>query len=132
MIPWSELRFEQDLGGGPGGQHVNRTASRVTLIWIPAASEAFSDFERRRLTEELAHRITQAGELRIRSASERSAHRNREECLSLLATLLAHALAPRRRRVATRPTRASKKRRREDKQRRSDVKRGRRRPRPDD
>lgn len=123
VIPLAEIRFEQHLGSGPGGQHVNRTATRVTLIWRPAESTAFDDAEREVLLAELAPRLTKRGELRLRCASERSARRNRTRCLELLGQLLRDALRPRRARKATRPTRASRERRLEAKRRRSRLKR---------
>ncbi len=132
VIPWSELRFEQSIGGGPGGQHVNKTATRVTLIWSPATSSAFADHEVRKICTNLRTRINSAGELRLRSGANRSARRNRDECLSLMSQLLKEALTTQRRRVATKPTRSSKKRRVDQKRRRSDVKKNRKRPGRDD
>ncbi|MGE3166734.1 MAG: alternative ribosome rescue aminoacyl-tRNA hydrolase ArfB [Planctomycetota bacterium] len=128
FIPDSEVRFEQTIGGGPGGQHVNKTATRVTLIWKPAASVAFSSREIDRLLEGLATRLTAQGELRLRSSSERSAYRNREECVALLVRLVRDALAPQRKRVATKTPRAAKQKRLETKGKRSRTKQQRRRP----
>ena len=65
-IPWGEITFAQDAAGGPGGQHANRTATRVSLIWSPDSSEAFSDSERRRLRKGLATRLNRDGQLRLR------------------------------------------------------------------
>lgn len=132
FIPENEVRFEQTLGGGPGGQHVNKTATRVTLIWKPESSIAFSSREIERLVQELSHRLTAQGEVRLRSASQRSAHRNKEECVQQLTRLVRAALTPRRKRVATRPSRASKRKRLENKSKRSQTKQRRQRPSRDD
>lgn len=131
-IPLHELTFEMDAAGGPGGQHANRSATRVSLVWVPADSSAFSDLEKERLQKHLQTRINQRGELRLRSAEERSAERNRRRCLELLAELVRQALTVRKKRVATRPTRASKRRRLDAKSRRSSTKRLRRPPSKDD
>lgn len=128
IIPWQEIRFEQDVGGGPGGQHANKTATRVTLVWDLANTSAFSDREQQLLTTELASRINRRGEVRVRSASERSVRSNREECLEIFGALVRRALTPRKPRVATRPTKGSKRRRLDAKKRRSETKAQRRRP----
>lgn len=128
FLPWRELTFRSDPSGGPGGQHANRSATRVTLTWRPVDSTAFSEQELSRLLERLAPRLSREGLLRLRSSEERSARRNREECLRILGELLRKALAPRKRRVATRPSRASRERRLEEKRRRSRTKETRRPP----
>ncbi len=128
VIPWSELDFVQVTGGGPGGQHVNRTATRVTLVWTPSATEALSDNERERVIKYLSGRLNQKGELRIRSASERRAKSNRDECLDRLKLLVSKALAPRRVRRKTRPTRASREKRKQQKQQRAKIKKSRQKP----
>lgn len=132
VIPWRELAFRQDTSGGPGGQHANRSATRVTLTWRPLASAALREHELERLREEWEGRLTATGILRIRSSDERSARRNRERCLEILATSLRSALAPRRVRRPTKPTRASKRKRLDQKKQHSKKKEGRRRPTRDD
>jgi len=132
VIPWRELTFRQDTAGGPGGQHANRSATRVTLTWRPFASEALRDDEKARLREEWRARLTETGVLRIRIGDERSARQNRERCLESLAALLRTALAPRRIRRETAPTRSSKERRISEKRGRARTKEQRRRPAGDD
>jgi ribosome-associated protein len=127
-IPWRELTFRQDPAGGPGGQHANRSATRVTLIWRPFASEALRDDEKARLREQWSARLTETGVLRIRIGDERSARQNRERCLESLGALLRAALSPRRVRRETAPTRASKERRIAEKRGRARKKEQRRRP----
>jgi ribosome-associated protein len=131
-IPWSELTFRQDAAGGPGGQHANRSATRVSLIWRPLASSALSEEEKERVRAALAPRLTSTGILQLRNGDERSARRNRERCLEQLGQLLRDALTPRRRRKPTRPTRASREKRLESKRQRSRKKEGRRPPGRDD
>lgn len=131
-IPWSELEFEQTLGGGPGGQHVNRTASRVTLIWVPEQSEHISDEEKLRLAERLKTRISQKGELRIRSGQHRSMSKNKKECLELLSQLLRESLHRPRRRKPTKVPKSAHRKRLDAKNQRGQIKKQRRRPNRDD
>ena len=128
VIPASELTFRSDTSGGPGGQHANRSATRITLLWNLDETTAFSDLERKRLETALASRRNKEGVVQVRSSSERSAKRNREECLEILAMLVREALKPQRKRVRTKPTKSSVERRLDDKKRRSQTKQQRRRP----
>ncbi len=128
VIPFREFTFRQDPAGGPGGQHANRSATRVTLTWRPLTSESLREHEKLRLGEEWEARLTATGILRIRSGDERSARQNRERCLENLRDLLKSALAPRRTRRKTRPTLASKERRLTEKRQKSRRKDLRRRP----
>ncbi len=130
-IPWRELTFRQDAAGGPGGQHANRSATRVTLSWALLDSDAFSEQEVERLRAALAPRLSAEGIVQIRSSEERSARRNREHCLEIFAELLRNALSPRRTRRPTKPTRASKERRLRQKRKRSQRKESRRPPNED-
>ena len=131
-LPLSELTFRSDTAGGPGGQHANRSATRVTLLWTPAESSAFSQQEKTRLATALASRLSSLGVLQVRSSGERSQRRNRDECLEILVTLIRRALQPQRKRVPTRRTTRSIQRRLDSKRRRAQTKTQRRRPPPDD
>jgi ribosome-associated protein len=126
-IPGSELEFRATRAGGPGGQHVNRSATRVELRWNVAASRALSEFERALLLERLRSRLDSGGRLRLVSGARRSQAMNRAAVVERLARVVADALrvAPPRR--PTRPTRASVERRLEAKRRRAARKRERRR-----
>ena len=126
-IPAGELRQLASRSSGPGGQHVNKSATRVTLRWNVRCSEALEDLERARLLERLASRLTRDGE------ASRSRARNLEAARDRLAELVADALEVPRSRRPTRPTMASRSRHREAKQQRSGLKRSRRiRGDPDD
>jgi ribosome-associated protein len=125
-IPHEELKFSFSTSSGPGGQHANKVATRVTLEWNVDASRALGPRQRARIKEVLRRRIDSAGVLRLSSDRYRSQFRNREDVTEKLRTLVADALRPRKRRVATKPTRAASERRLEAKRRRGDVKRRRR------
>lgn len=123
VIPQDELRFRFSRAGGPGGQHVNRSATQVELLFDVARSPSLSDEQRARILEALANRIDQEGVLHLTSSGSRSQHRNREEVVARFQSLLRRALHVPRRRRPTRPTAASIRRREQAKRRRSEIKR---------
>lgn len=122
-IPEDELRAEAVRAGGPGGQNVNKVATKVVLRWSVTGSRALSEAQRARLLERLAHRLTRAGEIVLHASSTRQQSRNLEEARARLAALVAGALKVERTRKPTRPTRGSKRRRLDSKRRRGALKR---------
>jgi ribosome-associated protein len=131
-IPWDELEFRASRAGGPGGQHVNTSSTRIELHWNVVASKALTSAQRARLRDKLATRLSAGGSLRVVAASRRSQWRNREEALERLRELVARALVVPKRRVKTRPTRASKEARLTGKKTRAGIKRLRGRVRDED
>ena len=127
-VPLSELDLSATRSGGPGGQGVNTTSSRVRLRWSVRDSVALTDAQRALVTQRLAARLTDDGELVLTGSEHRSQHRNREAVMARFVTLVGEALTPPRVRRRTRPTRASQRRRLEAKRRRSQTKRLRDRP----
>lgn len=126
-IPRDELDLKATRSGGPGGQHVNTSSTRIELTWNVAHSPSLWEDERARLLEKLAHRLDSAGQLRIVAQGERSQLQNREAALARFAEVVAKALVVPKRRKATRPTKASKEKRLENKKQRSALKRERQR-----
>jgi len=131
-VPAHEVWFEFDHAPGPGGQHVNKTATRATLCFHLDASSAFSPTEKRRLTAFFGRRVGADGVLRLVAANERSQSANRRAAEERFIALVAEGIRPRTPRVATRPTRASQERRREAKRRTAQRKSARKTPQPDD
>jgi ribosome-associated protein len=127
----SELVYRFSRASGPGGQNVNRTSSRVELVFDVDGSLSLSESQRALVRHRLASLIDGAGLLRLVSDETPSQWRNRQEVLARFQTLLARALRPSRRRIATRPTAASRERRLESKRRRSAIKWRRRRASPE-
>lgn len=127
-IPGNELELRFTTSGGPGGQHANRSSTRVELMWNVEESAALNDRQRSRIRRHLRSRIDSSGTLRLASDTHRSQYRNRSAALDRLARLIAEALVPAKPRVATRATKASKERRLEAKKQRSRVKRLRKAP----
>ena len=125
-IPAAELSWTASRASGPGGQNVNKLATKVTLRFDLQSSSALSAAQKRRLAA-LAHgRLDAEGRLVVRAQAERSQRQNLQEARELLRKLVLRALEPPRPRVSTRPTRASKRRRLEAKRRIGDKKRARR------
>lgn len=125
-IPRTELDVRVSRSSGAGGQHVNKTSSRVEIFWNIAGSRAVSEEQRARLREKLASRLTTEGSIRVVASDMRSQSRNRELAEERLADLVRRALVIPRKRRATKPTRAAKEARLESKKRHSTKKRDRR------
>ena len=130
VVPARELSFSAARGGGPGGQSVNTTDSKVELRWDVRGSEALSAAQRDRLLERLAPRLTGDGVLILQGSEHKSQHRNREAVVARFTAIVGEALEPPRMRRRTRPSRGAKQRRLEAKRHRSELKRLRKPPSP--
>jgi ribosome-associated protein len=131
-LPLSELEYRASRSGGPGGQHVNTSSSRVEVWWDVSGSPSLSDEQRSQLLHRLASRLDTTGRLRLVASSSRSQLRNREEATERLRDVVAAALVVPKKRKLTKPSRASKAARLEAKRRRASTKRQRRAPGPED
>lgn len=127
-----ELQYQASRSGGPGGQHVNTSSTRIELWWRPGSSTALSDAQRALLAERLRSRLDQEGWLRLVESGSRSQLRNREAVTVRFLELVERSLRPRKIRRPTRVSPAEKARRLTAKRQRSDVKRMRGRVRGDD
>jgi ribosome-associated protein len=127
-LPLAELDYRASRSGGPGGQHVNTSSTRIEVWWDIAASPALTEAQRQRLLSRLASRLDGSGRLRLVSSGSRSQLRNREEVTERLREIVAGALVVQKTRKRTRPSRAAKAARLESKRRRSATKRDRRAP----
>jgi len=122
-IPRAEVSYRASRAGGPGGQHVNTSSTRIELWWNVRESGAPSTEQRALLEERLGHRLDQDGWLRLVEAGSRSQLRNREAVTERFLKLVDHALKPKRVRKPTRIPKAEKQRRLESKRQRASVKR---------
>jgi ribosome-associated protein len=125
VIPVSELVFRFSRSSGPGGQHVNRSETRVELLFDVQTSPSLSDDQRQRLLQRLRTQLDKDGVLHIVSSETRSQSENRMRSLARLQTLLASALRRRKRRIPTAPSAASRERRLSYKRTRSRLKQSR-------
>lgn len=122
-IPDSELRFTASRSSGPGGQHVNKVNSRVTLHFDLLGSSSLDPAQRERIALKLAGRVTAGSVLKLHSQRHRSQAANRAELITRFASLLREALKRRPRRRKTLPSQADRQRRLEMKKQRGDIKR---------
>jgi len=127
-IPDGEISLGFSRSSGPGGQNVNKLNTRVTLHFDVARSPSLSDWQRARILEKLATRITREGILRVVSQKHRTQKMNRDAATERFAELIRGALARRRPRRRTGVPAGVKKKRLEDKRRRSRIKTGRAKP----
>ena len=121
-IPRAELAFRATKSGGPGGQHVNTSSTRIELLWNPSTSAALDDAARARVLEKLKSRLDADGNVRVVASDSRSQRQNRVAAEERLTELVRAALVIPRKRKATKPSRASKAARLEDKKKRSATK----------
>ena len=116
-IPETEVRYTTSRGGGPGGQGVNTTDSRVELRWHIASSQSLSLEQKNRLREHATATarktiVKDADEIKFVCISERSQHQNKRDCLNRLNAFLRKALTPEEERVATEKSKGTKARER--------------------
>ncbi|TMK70269.1 MAG: aminoacyl-tRNA hydrolase [Actinobacteria bacterium] len=122
VLPTNEIELRFSRSSGPGGQHAQKSETRVEAVFDVEASSALTDAQKRRVVSRLGPVV------RAVAQDERSQARNRELAVERLVEQLREALRVPRKRVATAPTQASKERRLQEKRRRSEVKRLRRGP----
>jgi len=121
-----EVEYRTSRSSGPGGQHVNKTESRVELLWSPEKSECLNVAQKKMLSSRLANRITDEGILILVSEKYRSQHRNKANVTERFVDLITTNLVPVKKRKPTRPTRSSVEKRIRSKKIRGDIKRTRR------
>ena len=120
-----EFVFQASRSGGPGGQNVNKVSSKVELRFNIAASANLTEDEKSVILVKLANKINKLGELVIVAQTDRSQLKNKEKVTEKFYLLIEKALTPRKKRMKTRPTKASVERRLESKRVQSTIKAGR-------
>lgn len=125
LIPREELGESASRAGGPGGQHVNKTSTRVTLRWNVPRSRCLTEDQRQRLLSALGRRLTRDGDLVVHADGHRSQARNRELARERIASIVREALVERTPRRPTAPSKSARARRVDSKTRRGVTKRGR-------
>ena len=127
-IPLSEFAFEFARSGGPGGQNVNKVASKATLRWTPSTSPSLPPAVRDRVVKAMASRLTTLGVLLITSQETRDQGRNVDACLEKVRLIVLAASKPPKIRRPTRPTHGSQVRRVDEKVKRGATKKLRGKP----
>ncbi len=122
MIPDHELEITSSRSGGPGGQHVNKTSSRITVRWNVRQTHALTDELKQRVIHRLSPQLTSSGDLIVSSSFSRSQLQNKEHALARLADIVRRALYVPKRRMKTRVPKSVHEKRLHNKARRSDIK----------
>lgn len=128
VVPATDLELKFVRSSGPGGQNVNKVASKVELRLKLAATKALSPGQKLRLSAAYPSHVSADGDFILTSDRFRSQPRNQRDAEERLASMLLAIRTPPRRRVATRPTRSAKARRLSEKRARGEAKAQRRRP----
>ena len=131
-IPDSEIGFRYSRSSGPGGQNVNKVATKVTLLFSVTDSPVLSQTQRDRIMDRLGNRIAKDGTLHVTSERHRTRSANQRDAIRRFTELLAGALTPPKRRRRTKVPTSERRKRVESKRRRSEKKRLRRKPSLDD
>jgi ribosome-associated protein len=128
VVPSDDLEFKFVRSSGPGGQNVNKVATKVELRFKLDATRVLNSGQKRRLRAAFPSHVTRDGDFILTGDRFRSQSQNQRDVGDRLAQMLLEVRFPPKRRVATRPSRASKARRVSEKRSRADVKVGRRKP----
>jgi ribosome-associated protein len=130
-IPRHELQLRATRAGGPGGQHVNTSSTRIELVWNVAGSQALTDDQRARIRAKLGARVDAQGNVRVVASASRSQARNRDDAIERLAAMIQRALVIPKPRKKTRPSKTAREKRLLSKKHLSKKKKERRRPHDD-
>ena len=122
VIPEHELEITASRAGGPGGQHVNKASTRITVRWNISKTSALNDEQKNLVMQNLQSRLSSEGDLIVNSAESRSQQQNKENALSNLAGIVRKALYVPKKRMKTRVSKAKKETRLKEKAYRSEIK----------
>ena len=122
VIPDHELEITASRAGGPGGQHVNKTDTKITVRWNVPSTKALDDEQKLRVLKNLANRLTGEGDLIIHHGASRSQLQNKKEALAKLAHEVGRALQVPKKRKKARVSKAAQEKRLQQKARRSNIK----------
>ena len=129
-IPLREIQFVYGTSSGPGGQHVNKVATKATLLFSVPCSSSLSKTQQNRISNKLSTRINKEGVLRVTSSKYRSQRANRDAVIARFAELMLEALKERKKRKKTFLSRSQKQKRLDQKKKRGETKRLRARVQP--
>ena len=108
VIPGHELEITASRAGGPGGQHVNKTSTRITVRWNVKTTRALNEVQKERVLQKLQSRLTSEGDLIVHNSASRSQDQNKHMALENLARIVSQALHVPKKRMATRTTKSAK------------------------
>lgn len=122
IIPRNEYTIESFHSSGPGGQNINKVTTGKRLRFNIGLSQTLTEEQKNKIREALAYRITKNDEILVESQKERSAWQNEKDAIEKFHRLINEALRPKKERIPTKPTEASKERRIKEKKHRGEIK----------
>lgn len=122
VIPAHELKITASRAGGPGGQHVNKTSTRISVRWNIKETKALTDEQKKRVLEKLSNELTKEGEIIVHHGASRSQQQNKKTALELLAKKIRQALHVPKKRMKTRVPKKIKEARLQEKKKRGMIK----------
>ena len=121
-IPLQEIAFTASRAGGPGGQHVNKTSTRITVRWNVVNTPSLLPEQKELILQKLTNQLTAEGELIVHNGASRSQSQNKQAALDQLAQIIRKALHVPKRRMKTRVPKSAQKKRLDAKSRHSFIK----------
>jgi ribosome-associated protein len=126
IIPGHELEITASRAGGPGGQHVNKASTRVTVRWNVRTTQALTDEQKERVLQKLAPTLTSEDDLIVHNSSSRSQQQNKKMALQQLADRVRKALHVPKKRMKSKMPQAAKETRLQKKKKHAEIKKTRR------